>query len=82
MVEGRTVVRGRGPVGPTTTTVPVGPMGREELEAMNAWWRTANYLALGQKVLRLLEDTRVLLTKCSVSSSPWGPWFPEPAAPG
>jgi hypothetical protein len=63
VVEGRTVVKGRVPVGPTTTTVPVGPMGGEELEAMNAWWRTANYLALGQKVLRLLAGTRVPLTK-------------------
>ncbi len=34
-----------------TTTIPPGPLAEEELRAMNNWWRTANYLTLGQTYL-------------------------------
>jgi xylulose-5-phosphate/fructose-6-phosphate phosphoketolase len=32
----------------TTMTDPPGPLSREELRALNAYWRAANYLSVGQ----------------------------------
>ena len=30
---------------------PTGPLAVAELESMNAWWRAANYLSVGQVYL-------------------------------
>ncbi len=30
---------------------PAGPLAVAELESMNAWWRAANYLSVGQVYL-------------------------------
>ena len=30
------------------TTTETGPLSRTELDAINAWWRAANYLSVGQ----------------------------------
>jgi xylulose-5-phosphate/fructose-6-phosphate phosphoketolase len=32
----------------TTATVPQNPLSAGELQALNAWWRAANYLSVGQ----------------------------------
>ena len=32
----------------TQTTAPPGPLAPDELERLNAWWRAANYLSVGQ----------------------------------
>jgi xylulose-5-phosphate/fructose-6-phosphate phosphoketolase len=32
----------------TQTTAPPGPLAADELERLNAWWRAANYLSVGQ----------------------------------
>ena len=32
----------------TQTTTPPGPLAADELERLNAWWRAANYLSVGQ----------------------------------
>src|SRR5512132_2805301 len=32
----------------THTTAPTGPLTSDELERLNAWWRAANYLSVGQ----------------------------------
>jgi xylulose-5-phosphate/fructose-6-phosphate phosphoketolase len=34
------------------TDTPTGPLSREELERMNAYWRAANYLSVGQIYLK------------------------------
>src|SRR3954468_20125921 len=33
---------------PTTSTVTGRPLGRTELKRIDAWWRAANYLSVGQ----------------------------------
>src|SRR5438045_6119500 len=32
----------------TQTKTPTGPLTSDELERLNAWWRAANYLSVGQ----------------------------------
>ena len=32
----------------TVTTARQGPLSPNELEAIHAWWRAANYLSVGQ----------------------------------
>ena len=32
----------------TSDPMTAGPLSGEELEHINAWWRAANYLAVGQ----------------------------------
>src|SRR3954451_16738061 len=33
---------------PTTSTIAGRPLGRSELDRIDAWWRAANYLSVGQ----------------------------------
>jgi xylulose-5-phosphate/fructose-6-phosphate phosphoketolase len=59
-------------------TVTKGPLSPEELEAMNAWWRAANYLALGQTYLMenpLLEQP---LTPEQIKPTLLGHWGSAP----
>src|SRR4051812_14468891 len=32
----------------TSNAVPLGPLGDDELRLLDAWWRAANYLSVGQ----------------------------------
>jgi xylulose-5-phosphate/fructose-6-phosphate phosphoketolase len=55
-----------------------GPLSPEELESMNAWWRAANYLALGQTYLMenpLLEKP---LTPEQIKPTLLGHWGSAP----
>src|SRR3546814_16712025 len=62
----------------TRSTVPGKPLGRKELRAIDAWWRAANYLNVGQIYLMDNQLLRVPLEPHHVKPRLLGPWCTTP----
>src|SRR3546814_9923781 len=62
----------------TRSTVPGKPLGRKELRAIDAWWRAANYLSVGQIYLMDNPLLRVPLEPHHVKPRLLGHWGTTP----
>jgi xylulose-5-phosphate/fructose-6-phosphate phosphoketolase len=62
----------------TQTTAPPGPLAPDELERLNAWWRAANYLSVGQIYLLANPLLRAPLSKEHVKPRLLGHWGTTP----
>ncbi|HEY2857841.1 MAG TPA: phosphoketolase family protein [Terracidiphilus sp.] len=60
------------------TEAPAGPLGPQELERMNAYWRAANYLSVGQIYLKDNPLLRRPLTLDDVKPRLLGHWGTTP----
>ncbi|MDX6324447.1 MAG: xylulose-5-phosphate/fructose-6-phosphate phosphoketolase [Nocardioidaceae bacterium] len=63
---------------PTTSTVTGRPLGRTELKRIDAWWRAANYLSVGQIYLMDNPLLRVPLLPEHVKPRLLGHWGTTP----
>jgi xylulose-5-phosphate/fructose-6-phosphate phosphoketolase len=62
----------------TTTKAPSGPLGTDELRLIDAYWRAANYLSVGQIYLRANPLLREPLTLDHVKPRLLGHWGTTP----
>ncbi len=66
------------PLTTTRSTVEGAPLGREELRRLDAWWRAANYLSVGQIYLMGNPLLREPLRKEHVKPRLLGHWGTTP----
>ena len=59
-------------------TSPATPLDAEELERMNAWWRAANYLSVGQIYLLANPLLREALSRAHIKPRLLGHWGTTP----
>src|SRR4051812_49185503 len=62
----------------TITSTETGPLAPEELAAMDAWWRAANYLSVGQIYLMANPLLREPLTLEHIKPRLLGHWGTTP----